>query len=141
MLPTSDTRPLFSERLSIDWRGYRHALASTVYALLLVLVMLLPANFVAFALCTTLYHGGALEGARFAAVHRISGYWMGADVGATQVGAVMWWVAALCEALFWASCASAIIVFALWIGRAATERLRPRTFHFAQRRAHPAQAA
>lgn len=115
-----------------DWAGYRHALSRTFYALLLVLVLLLPANFVAYALCATIYRGGALAGALYASSHHLTGYWMGSDSGATAVGAVMWWMAAVWEALFWASCGAALVIFVLWMVRGLATRTRARSAHISR---------
>lgn len=141
MSPTTDVQARHAALSRVDWPGYRHALARTLYALLLVLVMLLPANFVAYALCSTLYHGGALAGARYAAGHHLGGYWMGSDAGATHVGATMWWMAAIWESLFWASCAAALVVFVLWIGRGLAARVRTRLFYVPHRPTRTVRAA
>ena len=109
-----------------DWEGYGHAALHTAYALLVALTMLLPANFVAFALTTTLAHGGALAGARYAAAHHLVGYWMAADSTATPVGAGLWWASAAWECLFWASCASALLLCLLWVARAVLGHWHPR---------------
>jgi hypothetical protein len=141
LLPATDAHPRPLATARIDWPGYRHALARTLYALLLALVMLLPANFVAYALCTTIYHGGALSGARFAAVHHLAGYWMGTDAEHAPVGALMWWAAAVWECLFWISCASAVVIFVLWLVRLLVDRLHSRVFFVPRRGARPARAA
>ncbi|GAC1460814.1 MAG: hypothetical protein PVSMB4_19670 [Ktedonobacterales bacterium] len=112
-----------------DWRGYLQALPQTGYAILLVFVMLLPANFIAHALTISLYRGTALAGAHYAAIHHLHGYWIASDAGATAVKAGTWWVAATWECLFWASCASAVLVCVLWLCRAALARLHARAVH------------
>lgn len=116
--PTAGPRP--------DWRGYLQALPQTGYAILLVFVMLLPANFVAHALTISLYRGTALDGASYAAAHHLHGYWIASDMGATAVSGGTWWVAATWECLFWASCASAVLICVLWLCRAALTRLHVR---------------
>ncbi len=109
-----------------NWSGYRHALARTVYAVLLVLVMLLPANFIAAMIATSVYHGDAILGARYALTHHLAGYYwviVGGKVTAVTAGA--WWATAVWEGLFWASCASGLALFGLWLGRSIVLRLRP----------------
>jgi hypothetical protein len=143
MLSATEAQPYVSAAGRIDWGEIRYALIHTMYALLLVLVMLLPANFVAYALCSTLYHGGALGGAHYAAVHHLSGYWLGTSDSAMEVGALLWWMAAIWEWLFWASCASGLLLFVLWAARLTVEqvnahiwaarRLRPRPRHVLSR--------
>lgn len=123
MLSATQAQPYASAARRIDWGEVRYALIHTMYAVLLVLVMLLPANFVAYALCSTLYHGGALGGAHFAAVHHLNGYWLGTGDSAIEVGALLWWMAAVWEWLFWASCASGLLLCALWAARLTIERI------------------
>jgi hypothetical protein len=106
-----------------DWPGYRMAMARSAYAALLVLVMLLPANFIAAALSAAICHGDALLGARYADQHHLAGYWVAGTIGATEVTAGTWWAAALFESLFWASCVSGVLIFVLWIGRLVALRL------------------
>jgi hypothetical protein len=107
------------------WSGYRHALARTAYAVLLVLVMLLPANFIAAMIATSVYHGDALLGARYAITHHLAGYWVIVGEKATAVTAGAWWATAVWEGLFWASCASGLALVGLWLGRSVVLRLRP----------------
>jgi hypothetical protein len=108
-----------------DWSGYRHALARTFYAVLLVLVVLLPANFIAAMLSISLYHGDAFLGAQYAAAHHLAGFWVVTGNRATAVEAGAWWAAAVWEGLFWASCVSALTLAGLWLGRAIALRVRP----------------
>ncbi len=107
------------------WSGYRHALARTLYAGLLVLVMLLPANFIAAMIATSVYHGDALLGAHYATMHHLAGYWMLVGEQATAVTAGAWWATAVWETLFGASCASGLALVGLWLGRSIVLRLRP----------------
>jgi hypothetical protein len=110
----------------VDWPGYGQALLRSAYALVLLLVTLLPANFVAYALLTTLYHGSALAGLEYALGHRHAGYWIGTQAHAAPAGAALWWLAATTESLFWVGCASALLLFALWMARFAAGYARPR---------------
>jgi hypothetical protein len=87
--------------------------------------MLLPANFIAAALSTSMNHGDALVGAHYAAAHHLAGFWVVVGGRATAVTAGAWWATAVWEALFWASCASALTLVGLWLGRAAAQRMRP----------------
>jgi hypothetical protein len=123
MLPTVDLSPRLSALLQPDWLGFRHALLRSIYAGLLVLVMLLPANFVAFALFSTLFNGSAFGGMHFAATHHLSGYWVGTEADANTVLPLIWWAAAAWEVLFMASCASALTILVLWIVRALAGKL------------------
>jgi hypothetical protein len=128
MLSATEAQPYVSSARRMDWGEVRYALIHTMYALLLVLVMLLPANFVAYALCSTLYHGGALGGASYAAAHHLGGYWLGTSDSAIEVGAPLWWMAATWEWLFWASCTSGLLLCVLWALRLVIERVNPRLF-------------
>jgi hypothetical protein len=141
MIPTTGAPARRAAPSRPDWRGYRYALARTLYAFLLVLVMLLPANFVAYALCTALYHGDALTGALYAFGHHLPGYWVGSDSSVIPVGASVWWMAAVWESLFWASCAAALVVFALWLGCWLAARSRARLFPIARRPSRTVRAA
>jgi hypothetical protein len=123
MLPSVDLSARVPTTFQLDWLGLRHALARSVYAGLLVLVMLLPANFVAFALFATLCRGTALAGLQFAAQHRLSGYWVASAAGGLPVQPIVWWASAAWEVLLWASCASAVLVFVLWAIRFVAGRL------------------
>jgi hypothetical protein len=123
MLPSAATRLHTPTLPRADWPGYRTALLRSAYALLLVLVMLLPANFVAYAICVALYHGGAFSGARFALSHHLTGYWLGGASYAVPVEAVLWWVAAACEVLFWISCVSGLVIAGLWVLRGLIEQI------------------
>lgn len=125
MLQATSTPISLSTTTRTDWSGYWHALARTLYALLLVLVMLLPANFIAAALATSMNHGDALVGARYAAAHHLAGFWVAVGGRATAVTAGAWWATAVWEALFWASCVSGLTLVGLWLGRAVALRMRP----------------
>lgn len=133
MLPTFALPSRIAAFVQPDWLGYRHALVRSAYACLLVLVMLLPANFVAYALFSTLFHGGAFSGMQFAATHHMSGFWLGTESTADRVAPQIWWAAAIWEALFWASCASALTVLCLWLMRALAGRLTNRAHHITSR--------
>lgn len=110
----------------LDWRGYRHALLRSLYALLLILLLLLPANFIAYALSLTTNGGSALQGLGYALAHHLSGYYVLSTTGARAIGAAEWWTAAVWTCLFWLSCASALLLFTLWAARAVLARLVPR---------------
>lgn len=123
MLPTFALPARLASLIQPDWLGYRHALLRSGYAFLLALVMLLPANFVAYALSATLFHGGAFGGMQFAAAHHMSGFWLGTAAAADPVAPLVWWAAAGWEILFWASCLSGLTVFILWTARALAGQL------------------
>jgi hypothetical protein len=123
MLPSIDMSPHLPAVVQPDWLGFRHALLRSAYAVLLVLVMMLPANFVAFALFSTLFHGNATGGVQFAALHHVAGYWLGTAAAALSVEPLVWWAAALWEVLFWASCAAAVTVMVLWSVRAVAGKV------------------
>jgi hypothetical protein len=133
MLQATSTPIPVSTATRTDWTGFRHALARTLYALLLVLVMLLPANFIAAALATSMNHGDAFVGARYAAAHHLAGFWVVVGGKATAVTAGAWWATAVWEGLFWASCASGLALVGLWLGRALALRMRPRNLVIAWR--------
>jgi hypothetical protein len=133
MLPTLDLSPRMSALFQPDWLGLRYALLRSLYAGLLILVMLLPANFVAYALFSTLFSGSAFGGMHFAATHHLSGYWVGTAADADSVAPLIWWAAAAWEVLFLASCASAVTIAVLWTVRALAGKL---TVH-AQRLSRP----
>ena len=113
----------------LDWLGYSHALLRSAYALLLILVMLLPANFVAYAICLTLYRNEVAASAHTAGQH-LSGNWLLYPDVAFSAGTPLWGLATFWGVLFWASCLSAVITFALWSVRALVQHLprhhRPR---------------
>jgi hypothetical protein len=135
----TDSRP--RARTLLDWRRHLYIAAQTTYAVLLVLLMLLPANFIANALTMVLSHGDALAGARYAATHHLAGYWLAASHGAIPASPGVWWIAATWECLFWASCGSAIILVALWLVRAAFERVHAVRASHSRRHTYPAHAA
>lgn len=116
--------PATAQRL--DWRGYRHALLRSLYALLLTLLLLLPANFIAYALSLSTNGGSALQGLGYALAHHLTGYYVLSSAGARAIGAAEWWAAAVWACLFWLSCASALLLFTLWAVRAVLVRLVPR---------------
>lgn len=128
-------------RTLLDWRRHLYIMAQTTYAVLLILLMLLPANFIANALTMALSHGDALAGARYAAAHHLAGYWLASGHGAIPASAGLWWIAATWECLFWASCASAILLVALWLVRATFERVHAGRAAHSRRRAYSAHAA
>lgn len=140
MLPALDLSAHVRAAFRRDWSGVRHALLRSTYAGLLMLVMLLPANFVAFALFATLCHGTALAGYQYAAQRHLAGYWVASPAGRFTVLPVVWWASAAWEVLFWASCGSAVVVFALWAGRAVAGRLVVRSRQM-QRHADGVRAA
>jgi hypothetical protein len=123
MLPSLDLSARVPLSLQPDWPVVRHAMLRSVYAGLLVLVMLLPANFVAFALFATLCHGTAIAGLHYAAQHHVAGYWVASPAGPLPAAPIVWWAAAAWEVLFWASCGSAVVVFVLWVVRFVAGRL------------------
>lgn len=133
--------PRSRARTLLDWRRHLYIAAQTSYAVLLVLLMLLPANFIANALTMVLSHGDALSGARYAAAHHLAGYWLASTHGPIAATAGLWWIAATWECLFWASCASAIILVALWLARTTIERVHAIRIAHARRHAYPAHAA
>lgn len=109
----------------IDWRGYRHALLRSLYALLLTLLLLLPANFIAYAISLSTNGGSALQGLAYALAHHLMGYYVMSSAGVLVIGAAEWWAAVVWECLFWLSCLSALLLFSLWIVRALLARLVP----------------
>ena len=116
--------PATAQRL--DWRGYRHALLRSLYALLLILLLLLPANFIAYALSLSTNGGSALQGLGYALAHHLTGHYVLSATGALAIGAAEWWAAIVWECLFWLSCTSALLLFTLWALRAVLARLAPR---------------
>jgi hypothetical protein len=141
MSPLAATRERLRALREANWRSYRYAVHHTLYALLITLVLLLPANFVAYTLSLALHIGSALRGLRFAAAHHLAGYWIAAGGTATPVTAGLWWLSAVWECLFWASCASAIALFILWIARLVTERVAARSAPVRMRQQGTARAA
>lgn len=109
------------------WRGYRHAFLRSLYALLLVLVLLLPANFIAYALSYSTTGGSAIQGLVYAWTHHLAGYFVAAQGQASAVGAAYWWAGAVWEVLLWLSCASAVVLLVLWAVRLVLARLTRNT--------------
>jgi hypothetical protein len=126
MLPAFELSPRVSALIRPDWQGIRQALLRSIYATLLILVMLLPANFVAYALFSTLFRGNATGGVKYAALHHLGGYWVGSSASALAVGPLVWWAALTWEVLFWASCLSALAVLLLWSVRAVASKVARR---------------
>ena len=141
MVPSLDLSPRVAALLQSNWLGFRHALLRSLYAVLLVLVMLLPANFVAVALASTLFHGSAIGGIQFAATHHVNGYWLGTATEADSVAPLIWWADAAWEVLFWASCASALTVVVLWTVRTFAGKKLTVHAHRLTRSLHHARAA
>lgn len=121
---------ILSDRASVrrparrwDWPGYRHALLRTLYALLMFLLMLWPANFIAYAISYSTNGGSAIQGLSYAIGHHFAGYYVAAGGHASAVGAATWWASVVWEALFWLSCASAVVLLVLWSVRVVLARL------------------
>ena len=108
-----------------DWVGYRHALLQSLYALPVLLTLLLPANFIAYALSVSTNGGSALGGIKYGLDHHLAGHFVTSAGHATMIDALAWWAGAIWEGLFWLSCAGAVALFALWVGRVALVRLWP----------------
>ncbi len=106
-----------------DWLGYRYALLRTFYALLLILLLLLPANFIAYALSYSTTGGSAVQGLGYAMSHHLAGYYVAAGGRASEVGAATWWAGAAWEVLLWLSVASAVLLLVLWAARMVLARL------------------
>ena len=101
-----------------DGRGAGWWALRQLYGGLVLMVLLLPANSFAYFVSLATNGGSALQGIGYTFGHHVSGWYVTALGHRTAVWAVAWWAEALWEGLFWVGCASAVLLFALWVGRA-----------------------